>query len=457
MSSSFRDPREPWIIRGILITLASLFELCKGLKLEFKGDGTWNRRNVPGLHATKVTDEGKDIYFADVDLFEECIRLIRDANPQLSEAVDYLNGNFKGKISIRNLMLNLIHPNINIKKLVSKEGLDESIGDFTQDFQEFVNLSSLLKSSFRNRRSHERLNTTIDEGYQSYQHALMSRFHYLVDKCRAYPKTKNWWTYGPDGNAMIVVHEEMFKELTKEVFDKFRKPPLQSSPDELEIDPAYQSDTRQVIDSPSNDVALSISKADLYEIVDFMRETHDESSSRFASLEEQISLLVADTTEDLKSTLLRPWMNKDIDAILTLIASKSAEHAGQSESSDSSDEGQKASAKDVHNNKNLVIEIDTPTVEQRLEVLSARLRALRNEIRNNLHQINPRFEYYHCVLQSNIVGPALHLGVCSYEQLKETEEFQSRIVKVNGSFMLDMQESKYKERIDRLLSQNPLY
>jgi len=413
---------------------------------------------VPGEQAKKVSQEGKpDSFMVDVEIFEQSIKDIRDADLELTDAVKWLK-DFQNKINVRNLITILIFYNRypEVKKQIYNSKLQSSMKSFTLNFNEFVVLSSLLESSYRHREAHKKLGDKFSKAYWDYQHAIMSRFLQLVKECSEYPKSKNWWTCGDQGEAMIVTHEKEFELLTEQVFDGFDKPPLQDSPDELEMQTAYQSDTQQVIDLPSNDVASSISKADLYEIVDFMRETHDESSSRFNLLEEQISLLVADTTEDLKSTLLRPWMNKDIDSILTLIASNSEEHAEQTESSDSSDEGQKARAEDAHNINNLVIEVDTPTIEQRLEDLSKRLRALRNEIRNNLHQINPRFEYYHCVLQSNIVDPALHLGVCSYDQLKETEQFQSRIVKTNGSFMLDVQESKYKKRIDRLLSQNPL-
>lgn len=457
MSTSFYDPREPWIIRGILISLASLFELCKGLQLEFKGDGSFSDKAVPGSGASKCTDaSGKTIYVADVDLFENCIIALKDANPQLSDAVDWLNLHFQKKISTSNLLHRLIHPSNYMRELYRKAELTDSIDSFTLDFKEVVNLSSLLHSSFRNRKSHQKLNDIINKGYDDYQHAIMSRFLYLVNKCSDYPKSKNWWTCGPKDDAMIVFHETEFARLTEQVFDGFGKPPLQSLPDELEMEPACQPDTTQVIGLPSNDVGLSISKADLYEIVDVIRETHDESSSRFAWLEQQISLLVADNADDIKSTLLRPWMGKDIETILSLISSRSADQAGETESSNSSEEEKRAGVEDAHSNKNSVSDNITPTLEQRLESLYTRLRALRNEIRNNLHQINPRFEYYHCVLQSNIVWPALQQGVCSYDQLKETEEFQTRIIKINGSFMLDTQEEKYRERIDRLLSQNPL-
>lgn len=466
MSTSFYDPREPWITRGILISLASLFDLCKGLQLEFAGEGQSSIKInnkihffVPGKGAeVSARDQnGKPVSFiVDASVFEKSIEDIKDANIELKDAVKWLKG-FENKIYVQNLMNTLInywqYPEI--KKKINEFKLQSSIKTFTLNFNEFVDLSSLLKTSYRNREYHKKLGDRTNKAYWDYQHAIMSRFLQLVNECSEYPKSKDWWTRGDQGDAMIINHEEEFNRLTEQVFDWFGKPPLQGSPEELEMETSFQSDTKQVIDLPSNDEALSISKTDLYEIVDFIRETHDESSSRIASLEEQISLLVADTTEDLKSTLLRPWMNKDIEVILSLISSRSADQPGETESSNSSKEEEKAGAQDAHRN-NSAIEKVTPTVEQRLENLYTKLRALRNEIRNNLHQINPRFEYYHCVLQSNIVGPALHLGVCSYDQLKETKEFQTRIVKVNGSFMLDVQEKRYKERIDRLLSQNPL-
>jgi hypothetical protein len=457
MSTSYDDPREPFIIRGILISLASLFELCKGLQLVFQGDGAFKNKSVPGDRATGYDGaDDKKIYIADANFFEDCIGEIKDANPQLSNAVWILNNHFQRKISIPNLLDKLIYPSPDISRVVGKAELTDSIENFTLDFQEVIDLSSLLKSSFRNRRSHKKLRDVTDKSYDDYQHAIMSRFLHLVNKCSDCPKSKDWWTRGPQGDAMIIYHEEEFKRLTEQVFSRFGKPPLQSLPDEIDIHPAYQSDTKQGIGLPANDVAWSISKADLYEIVDFIRETHDESSSRFAWLEEQISLLVADNAEDIKSTLLRPWMNKDIEAILSLVSSRSADQAGETESSNSSEEEKKAGAEDTHSNRNYVIDNFTTTPMQHLEKLYSRCSALRNEIRNNLHQINPRFEYYHCVLQSNVVLPALRLGVCNYDQLKETEAFQARIVKLNKSFMLDIQEEKYREEIDRLLSQNPL-
>lgn len=75
-------------------------------------------------------------------------------------------------------------------------------------------------------------------------------------------------------------------------------------------------------------------------------------------------------------------------------------------------------------------------------------------MRNNLKRIDSRFEFYNCILQSPIVAPAIQEGVCSYDQLKQTDQFVSRIINTNRSFMLDEQERMYRERIDQILSKN---
>lgn len=455
----FTDPQEHWVSRGILISIASLFELYKAIGIEFKGNGEYNKGSICGSKAEKRG------FIADADYFEECINEIKDLRVELRVAIGYFR-NFRDMVSIQNLQQRLIeykrYPDL--KKAIHGKEIEDAIQEFTFNFVEVHKLAELFQASYRNRTSHLALGSSYAKAYIVYHHAMMSRFLQLVEKCCDYPKSQGWWTTvtPPPGDekgsplAMINSLEEDFKSDTKKVFEFLGNgPPLH----ELRLNSDNSSDDCKVIQQPDvsspNESVTSASKADLYEIVDFIRETHNESSSRFAWLEEQISLLVADKAEDIKSSLLRPWMNKDVEAILSLIASQSADQAGQTESSDSSVKEVKTGFEDCHDNKTSVIDNYTTTPMERLENLYKQLRTLRNEIRNNLHQANPRFEYYHCVLQSNIVLPALNAGVCNYDQLKETEEFQARIVNLNGSFMLDMQEEKYREKIDRLLSQNP--
>jgi hypothetical protein len=103
----FDDPREPWLIRGILIALASLFDLCKGIKIEFKGDGTFAApsHSVPGHSAQSIRNEfaGKSFYVADADLFEQCIGEIRESNVELTQAIKLLKG-FNNRVSVTNLV-----------------------------------------------------------------------------------------------------------------------------------------------------------------------------------------------------------------------------------------------------------------------------------------------------------------------------------------------------------------
>ena len=479
---SYDDRRQPWITQGILISLASLFEICKGIKVEFKGYGDYKTTktdqgpvagSVPGMKAqsTGIDSEGKKIFIADADFFESCIREIQCTNVELKAAIGYLS-DFKGRISVSNLLKRLIYYKQypEASRAISDAGIQDSIKEFTFDFQEIIELSSLLLVSYRNRTSHSKLRDGRDKAFHVYHHATMSRFLQLVENCSEYSKSKEWWTSAPlsDGEdkplAMINNHEEAFRSDTEVVFDFLKNgPPLHKLPSKSDTSHDDCHALQQPDISSSNGGVTSLSKADLYEIVDIIRETHDESGSHFAWLEEQLSLLVADKAEDIKNSLLRPWMNKDIEAILSLMSSQSARQARFGDPSDSAVGGAKISVIDIADNQSLILDrhahqelaIETDSIERRAQKIYTRLRFLRNEIRDKLHLINPRFEYYHCVLQSNIVWPALRLGVCSYDQLKETKEFQIRIVKVNRSFMLDTQEELYKERIDQLLSENP--
>jgi hypothetical protein len=469
----FDDPREPWLIRGILIALASLFDLCKGIKIEFKGDGAFAApsHSVPGHNAQSIRNEfaGKSFYVADADLFEQCIGEIRESNVELTQAIKLLKG-FNNRVSVTNLVHQLVNTKKppELSKALDQAGIQDSIGEFTFDFQEIVRLSELLGVAYRNRESHKKLRDGTDRAFIAYHHAIMSRFLQLVEQCSEYSKSRGWWTSAPfcdqDGEsvAMVSNHEEAFKSLTDKVFQGMGCPPLQSISGEISISEGARLAMMQSEDPSINDVISSISKADIYEIVDIIRETHHESSSHVLWLEEQLSSLVASAAEDIKISLLQPWMSKDIEAVLDFIATKSVNEAGPTVLGIAPVDGGEAHAsRTISKPLGSLVEpmgqVPIPkrnsAAERRQEILY-KLRTLRNEIRDKLHQINPRFEFYHCILQSDIVAPAVRMGVCSYEQLKQTDEFEIRILRNNKSFMLDMQEDLYRDRINQLLSEN---
>ena len=469
----FNDPREPWITRGILISLASLFDLCKGLGVKFEGNGDYRAPHfsIPGRKAVAAPCDSGDIqYVADEEFFASCVVEVRDINVELAKAINLLR-DFNNKLSVQNLVHQLVFPSgrPDVLGAISNARIGDTISDFTFDFQELVELSELLQVSFRNRKSHRKLHDGSDKAFLMYHHALMSRFLQLVTKCSEYTQSRGWCTKGPSESEqeeslpMIQNHIVEFKALTRVIFDEIG-PPLHDVPDALEGEgfAGRSTDAHESDSSSENNANVSISKNDLYDIADAIREAHDESGSYVAWLEERLSSLVTSTAEDLKNSLLEPWKNKSIEALLDLIARQEqaridAERLGDSPLSVAVASGtvKIAQIQDSISPKPRVTPVSRASqAEIDSEKIRVKLRELCKEMRNRLNQINPRFEFYHCVLQSPIVVPAIQQGVCSYGQLKQTDEFQSRIVVGNRSFMLDEQERLYRERIDKVLSEN---
>lgn len=462
----FADPREPWIITGILISLASFFDLCKGLGVRFEGDGEYKNSSIPGRGAAPVKDDsGKVRFVADSELFEECIQDIRDKNVELSKAVDLLR-DFHGKISTHNLLEVFIWQKRKISSEISNANIVDTISDFTADFKEIAVLAELLKVSFRNRKSHRKLNDGVDKALCAYHHSLMSRFKQLVDNCLEFTCSRGWITCGPvseqgESLPMIANHIERFKDLSQIIFDEFG-PPLHDASSAPGDVPGSPSAKDQPVTESHDPVSSTISKADLYEIVDAIREAHDESGSYFAWLEEQMNTLITSAAEDLSNSLLDPWRNKNIEDVLALIGrhapSNETSHRGPSVHQNADANGgeqSKFSRVDNAKSDSWSSAFSQPsTAGNNSQKILSELRSLCNEMRNKLKSINPRFEFYNCILQSPIVAPAIQQGVCSYDQLKQTDQFVSRIINTNKSFMLDEQERMYRQRIDQILSKN---
>ena len=126
------DPQEHWISRGILISLASLFELCKAIGYEFEGNGDYNNGSIPGRDAKRVNTN----YLADAEFFGDCIYQIKDIKPELKDAIKYFR-DFQGKISVYNLRMSLIHihsnQNLNLKRAIKAKGIEDAIKNFTKD------------------------------------------------------------------------------------------------------------------------------------------------------------------------------------------------------------------------------------------------------------------------------------------------------------------------------------
>lgn len=442
----FDDPREPWLTRGILISLASLFDLCKGLDAKFEGNGNY-KESVPGEQATRVMNESGKIvsYIADSEFFEECIQDIRSANTELSKTVSLLN-NFAGKISTRNLINEFISPkNTRLKTAIQNANITDSISDFTLDFKELTELAGLLKASFRNRRSHRKLKDSVDQAFLKYHHALLSRFLQLVNNCWECTSSRGWVTSGQSANEqgdprpLIENHIEEFEKLTQDIFTELG-PPLHYASSEPGTLPVSAPAKEQPVAENEHPQSRAISKADLYEIVDAIRETHDESGSYIAWLEERMNSLLTSTADDLKNALLKPWKDKDIEDLLNSAARTPSEiNPSRVEPSPES--------------KGRTIMFAHMAGFNEYKILNE-LKQLCREIKIKLHEINPRFEFYNCIVQRPIVEPAIKQGVCSYNGLKQTDEFISRIIKTNNSFMLDEQERMYQQRIDQILSKN---
>lgn len=465
----FDDPQEPWITRGILISLASLFDLCKITEVKFIGDGKYGKPkySVPGTNAVATYDNsGECQYVADGELFFSCIQDIREADIELSKSIRLLR-DFDKKLSVTNLIQQFVYPRPEIASAISDKGIKNAIHDFTLDFQELVELAELLKVSFRNRKSHRKLRDDHDTAFFTYHHALMSRFLQLVDKCLGFTQSRGWLTNGPSVDEqgaplpMIQNHIEEFRSLTEDVFGKLGDPLhiSNSGPDaSLPSDLA----TQQPEAENENTTSSLISKADIYDIADAIREAHDESGSYFAWLEERMASLITDTAEDLKNSLFEPWRDKNIEDVLELIARqalKSNPSHGDPSAPPSGDtkrrsEKKSRQAQGVRSESRASTFLQPATAGHTTQKILSELRDLCKEIRNRLNEINPRFEFYHCVLQSPIVAPAIQLGVCSYDQLKQTDQFISRIINNNNSFMLVEQEQMYRQRIDQILSQN---
>lgn len=465
-STPFDDPREPWIITGILICLASLFDLCKGLGVRFEGDGEYKDSSVPGRGAAAVKDDsGKVRYVADSEFFEECIQDIRDKNVELAKAVGLLR-DFYGKVSPKNILGVLIWNKKQISTEISDANIIDTISDFTFDFQEIVELVGLLKVSFRNRKSHRKLKDGIDKAFCIYHHSLMSRFKQLVDNCLEFTCSRGWITCGPaseqgESLPMIANHIERFKDLSQIIFDEFGSPlhDTSSAPGAVRGSPSAKE---QPVTERQDPRYSTITKTDLYEIVDAIREAHDESGSYFAWLEEQMNTLITSAADDLSNSLLDPWKNKNIEDVLALIGrhmpNNEASHRSPSvrQNADANG-GEQSKFRRVDNAKSDSQSSalpQPPTAGNNSQRILSELRSLCNEMRNNLKRINPHFEFYNCILQSPIVAPAIQQGVCSYDQLKQTDQFVSRIINTNKSFMLEEQERMYRQRIDQILSKN---
>ncbi|QNG26436.1 hypothetical protein [Synechococcus sp. HK01-R] len=464
----FNDPREPWLTTGILISLASLFDLCKGLGVRFEGDGVYNNGSVPGRGAATVRDDPEKAlrYVVDSEFFEECIQDIRDKNVELSKAVGLLQ-DFDGKVSTRNILSMLIWNKKEISNEIRNANIVDTISDFTFDFQEIVELAGLLKVSFRNRKSHRKLQDGTDKAFYTYHHSLMSRFKQLVDNCLKFTCSRGWITNGPvneqgESLPMIKSHIERFEGLSVDIFDALR-PPHHDASSALGAIPVSASANEQPATERENPASSTISKTDLYEIVDAIREAHDESGSYFAWLEERINSLITSAAEDLSNSLLDPWKNKNIEDVLQALLGRQApnsdtSHGGlyvrQSADSNGGAERRFSHANSMKSDSQTSAFSQPPTAGNSSQKILSELRSLCSEMRNNLKRIDSRFEFYNCILQSPIVAPAIQEGVCSYDQLKQTDQFVSRIINTNRSFMLDEQERMYRERIDQILSKN---
>lgn len=464
----FNDPREPWLTTGILISLASLFDLCKGLNVRLEGDGVYNHDSVPGRGAPTVRDDSEKAlrYVVDSEFFEECIQAIRDKNVELSKAVGLLQ-DFDGKVSTRNILSMFIWKKRQISIEISKANIVDAISDFTFDFQEIVELAGLFKVSFRNRKSHRKLIDGTDKAFCTYHYSLMSRFKQLVDNCLEFTCSRGWITNGPvneqgESLPMIGNHIERFEGLSKEIFDALG-PPRHVASSALGTIPVSAPANEQPATESEDPVSSVISKTDLYEIVDAIREAHDETGSYFAWLEERINQLITGAAEDLSNSLLDPWKNKNIEDVLQALLGRMApnsdtSHGGlyvrQSADTNGGAERRFSQADSVKSDSQPSAFLQPPTSGNSSQKILSELRSLCSEMRNNLKRMDSRFEFYNCILQSPIVSPAIQEGVCSYEQLKQTDQFVSRIINTNKSFMLDEQERVYRQRIDQILSKN---
>jgi hypothetical protein len=167
-------------------------------------------------------------------------------------------------------------------------------------------------------------------------------------------------------------------------------------------------DSSETIDGDTNEAAMP-------EISRLISESSREILDSSALLHEQIESSIKEMALELKSSLLKPWQGMDLETLINKLSSNTPPSVPLAQPEANSPQRAKESSE----------EMDTSASQEKIV---ANLLELRRTIRDELHSIDPTFEYYHCILMKPVVVAAVRAGARTYQEFRMNPEFKQRIL-----------------------------